>query len=207
MPALNKDKVKKYLLKKDKKLLSIIKSISYPVFHRNKDIYGALLNSIISQQLSVKAAATIHSRLLCLFPNSDPKPELMLSMSLAKLSSAGLSKQKVGYVKAIAKVACNNGLRHEELTEKSDDDLIEYLTGLHGVGQWTAEIILMFSFNRKDSFPVGDVGIQNAMRRLYNLDEEGKDFKLKLISIAEQWRPYRAVVCRYLWGWKSTGYK
>ena len=93
------------------------------------------------------------------------------------------------------------------LSKKSDDDLIKYLTGLHGVGQWTAEIILMFSFNRKDSFPVGDVGIQNAMRRLYKLDEEGKEFKQKLILIAEQWRPYRAVVCRYLWGWKSIGYK
>ena len=207
MPVLNKEDVKKYLLKKDKKLLSIIKSVPYPVFHRNKDIYGALLNSIISQQLSIKAAATIHSRLLSLFPDNDPKPELMIAMSLAKLRSVGLSKQKIGYVKAIAKASCDNGLRHEELSKKSDDDLIKYLTGLHGVGQWTAEIILMFSFNRKDSFPVGDVGIQNAMRRLYKLDEEGKEFKQKLIFIAEQWRPYRAVACRYLWGWKSTGYK
>lgn len=207
MPALNKDEVKKYLLKKDKKLLSIIKLVPYPIFHRNKDVYGALLNSIISQQLSVKAAATIHSRLLSLFPENDPKPELMIDMSLAKLRGAGLSKQKIGYVKAIAKVASDNGLRHEELSKKSDDDLIKYLTELHGVGQWTAEIILMFSFNRKNSFPVGDVGIQNAMRRLYKLDEEGQEFKKKLISIAEQWHPYRAVVCRYLWGWKSTGYK
>lgn len=206
MPVLNKEQIKLYLLKRDRKLQSVIKSVKYPVARRNKDIYRALIHSIVSQQLSVKAAATIHERLLNLFPNSEAKPELLMRMSATRLRSAGLSKQKAGYLKAIAKVASNDGLVYDTLSKKSDDELIKYLTSIHGVGQWTAEMILMFTFNRKNIIPVGDVGIQNAMRRLYGIEEEGKAFKEKMNFIAEQWQPYRTVVCKYLWGWKSQGY-
>jgi DNA-3-methyladenine glycosylase II len=97
-------------------------------------------------------------------------------------------------------------LNYADLSKKSDAELIKHLTQIYGVGQWTVEMLLMFTFNRKDIFPVGDIGIQNAMRRLYCLEEQGSAFKNKLFLIAEQWQPYRTVVCKYLWGWKSSGY-
>jgi DNA-3-methyladenine glycosylase II len=207
MSALNKEQIKQYLLERDRMLLPIIISVAYPVSRRNnKDVYSALLRSIISQQLSVKAAATIHQRILDLFPDDDTQPDLLIRAPLARLRNAGLSKQKAGYLKAIAKVAVEEGLDYNVLSKKNDKDLIEYLTQIHGVGQWTVEMLLMFTFNRKDVFPVADVGIQNAMRRLYKLDEEGKAFKQKMSLIAEQWQPYRSIVCRYLWGWKASGY-
>lgn len=171
---------------------------------RNKDVYSALLHSIVAQQLSVKAATTIHTRLLELFPDQDAKPDLVCRMSPAKLRSAGLSKQKAGYIKAIAKLARDDGLDYKNLSKKSDTELTSYLTDIHGVGQWTAEMLLMFTFNRKDVFPVGDVGIQNAMRTLYRLKEDGKEFKQKLITISEKWKPYRTIVCRSLWQWKAS---
>lgn len=206
MPALNKEQIKQYLLERDCKLSPVITSVAYPVARRNRDIYQALLHSIVAQQLSVKAAGTIHARVLNLFPLNDAQPELLMRMPLSRLRGAGLSKQKAGYFKAIAKFAREGGLTYDVLSSQSDAALIEYLTQIHGVGQWTVEMLLMFTFNRKDVFPIGDVGIQNAMRRLYRLDEGGKAFKQKLRVIAERWRPYRSIVCRYLWQWKATGY-
>lgn len=207
MPAQSKEQIKQYLIERDRKLLPVINCVEYPVSRRNnKDVYNALLHSIISQQLSLKAAATIHERVLNLFPHNDARPELLIRMPITKLRNAGLSKQKSAYLKAIAKIAAEDGLDYKVLSKKSDKELIEYLTQIHGVGQWTVEMLLMFTFNRKDVFPVADVGIQNAMRRLYNLEEEGKEFKQKICLIAENWQPYRTIVCRYLWGWKSLGY-
>ncbi len=207
MPAKNKEQIKQYLLDRDHKLLPVITSVTYPVARRsNKDVYNALLHSIVSQQLSVKAATTIHGRLLNLFPDNNAKPSLLVTMTLSKLRSAGLSKQKAGYFKAIAKIACEGGLEYDTLTKMSDSELIDHLTQIHGVGQWTVEMLLMFTFNRKDIFPLADVGIQNVMRRLYGLEEEGKEFKQKLIFLAEQWQPYRTIVCKYLWSWKASGY-
>ncbi len=207
MPAKSKKEIKRYLLKNDARLRPLITAVSYPVFHHSsKDIYYALVQSVVSQQLSVKAAATIYERLLNLFPAKNASSKRVGGTSLARLRSAGLSKQKAGYIKSIAKVAETDGLNFEILSKKSDSELIDILTEIHGVGQWTVEMLLMFTFMRKDVFPVADVGIQNAMRRLYGLTEEGKEFKQKIISLSEQWRPYRTVVCRYLWAWKSTGY-
>jgi len=206
MPALSKEKIKQYLQDCDRKLIPIINTIAYPVTRRNKDVYNALLHSIVSQQLSVKAAATIHARVLDLFSNNDAQPRMLLKMPLSKLRGAGLSKQKAGYLKAIAKFAVEEGLVYEELSKKNNLELIEHLTQIKGVGHWTVEMLLMFIFNRKDVFPIADVGIQNAMRRLYKLDEDGKAFKIKLIELAEPWQPYRTIVCKYLWKWKSTGY-
>lgn len=159
MPALSKEKIKKYLIKQDRKLLPVINSIAYPVSRRNKNVYRALIHSIVSQQLSVKAAATIHGRILNLFPDNEPFAELLVRMPLARLRSAGLSKQKAGYLREIAKVARDEGLVFENLKKNSNAALIEYLTQIHGVGQWTVEMLLMFTFNRKDVFPLGDVGI------------------------------------------------
>jgi len=206
MPALSQDQIKQYLLQQDRKLAPLITSIKYPVSRRNTDVYGALLHSIVAQQLSVKAAATIHARVLELFPHGEPEPELLAKMPVSRLRRAGLSNQKAAYVKAIARVARDDGLNYKSLSKKSDVELVDYLTQIHGVGQWTVQMLLMFTFNRSDIFPVGDVGIQNAMRRLYGLKHEGRVLHQRMQVIAERWQPYRTIACRYLWRWKSNGY-
>ena len=206
MPALNKEQIKQYLLQRDAMLHPVISAVTYPVSRRNTDVYNSLLHSIIAQQLSVKAASTIHGRFLGLFPENVPDPDRLARMPVARLRRAGLSERKAAYLKEVAKLARDDGLAYAMLAKKSDTELIEYLTRIHGVGRWTVEMLLMFTFNRKDVFPVDDVGIQNAMRHLYTLDEEGKPFKERLLVIATQWQPYRTIVCKYLWRWKGSGY-
>lgn len=203
MARLTQQQVKDYLLKRDHHLKPVIESVAYPRPRRNRDVYRSLVRSIIAQQLSVKAANTIHTRLLDLFPDGEARPELLTRMSMARLRRVGLSQQKVNYLKGIARAARQGGLDYTHLSKQGDDELIESLTQLHGVGRWTVEMLLMFTFDRKDVFPVADVGIQNAMRSLYGINEEGKAFRQQLVTIAERWQPYRTVVCRYLWAWRS----
>lgn len=206
MPVASKQNIRQYLVRRDPKLREVFCVVDFPAAKRNKDIYATLLRSIISQQLSIKAADTIHDRFLKLFPAGYPEAERLKRLSLEKLRSAGVSRQKAGYLKAIAKFSLEQGMEYNELAIKNDQEVIEYLTEIHGVGRWTVEMLLMFSLNRKDVFPVDDVGIQNAMRHLYQLNEHGRAFKQKLCVLAEHWQPYRTIVCKCLWRWKSTGY-
>jgi DNA-3-methyladenine glycosylase II len=206
MPAVSHEVIKQHLLAQDNKLHPVLAQVEYPVMRGNRDIYASLLRAIVSQQLSVKAADTIHARLLNLFPEQYPQPELLRRMSLPRLRAAGLSRQKAEYLKDIARVALQGGMEYALLAKQSDAQIIDQLTQIHGVGKWTVEMLLMFSFNRKDVFAVDDVGIQNAMRQLYRLDLDGKALRAKMLTIAERWRPYRTVVCQYLWKWKEGNY-
>ena len=127
-------------------------------------------------------------------------------MPVARLRQAGLSARKADYVKEVARRAREDGLAYERLAKLSDEELIDSLTRIHGVGRWTVEMLLMFTFNRRDVLPLDDVGIQNAMRHLYALDEDGRALKRRMQAIAEKWQPYRTIVCKYLWRWKGSGY-
>lgn len=204
MPSRNREAIKQYLITCDKKLTPLVESIAFPTQKRNRDIYAVLLHSIVSQQLSVKAADTIHGRFLQLFPDQYPHPALLQKIPLLRLRAAGLSRQKAGYLKNIASFSQQYDLSYAALTKQSDADIIEHLTQIKGVGKWTVEMLLMFSLNRNDVFSVDDLGIQNAMRRLYRIDKDGKELRLKMQTIAERWRPYRTVVCKYLWRWRSS---
>lgn len=203
MARLTQQQIKEYLALRDRRLQRVMDSVPYPKARRNRDVYRSLVRSIIAQQLSVKAANTIHARLLDLFPDGEAHPELIVRTSTARLRGAGLSEQKVKYLKGIARVARDGGLDYAYLSRKNDDELIDALTRLHGVGRWTVEMLLMFTFDRPNVFPAADVGIQNAMRSLYGIKEEGKAFRQRMIKIAERWQPYRTIVCRYLWAWRS----
>ena len=169
-----------------------------------KDIYLALVRSILGQQLSTKAAATIYQRFLALFPENYPTPELVVKSSIDTLKSAGLSKQKATYIQNVADFAINPGLEFDQLNTKTDEEIIQHLTKIKGVGRWTVEMLLMFAFQRPDVFAVDDLGIQQAIKKLYNLTEEKKELKNKMIEIAEVWKPYRTIACRYLWRWKDN---
>jgi len=193
-----------YLVDNDSHLKLVIEQCPYPRSRKSTDIYMALLSSIVSQQLSIKAADTIFNRFLDLYPDRYPQPEQLVRTRAPRLRAAGLSQQKAQYLKNVARFAIDDdGLNYRKLQKKTDKDLIEQLTQIKGVGRWTVEMLLMFSLDRKDIFPLDDLGIQQAIKKLYQLEHEGKELKRKMLVISESWKPYRSIVCKYLWHWKS----
>jgi DNA-3-methyladenine glycosylase II len=166
------------------------------------DVYKDLLRAIISQQLSLKAAATIYGRFLNLFENQNPLPESISNLSIEALRSVGLSKQKAEYVQNVASY-----FRQEQIKpwqELSDEEVLQELTSIKGVGKWTAEMILIFSLDRKDIFPIDDLGIRQMMIKLYEVETSSpKETAQKLTAIAEKWRPYRSIACFFLWQFKD----
>jgi len=165
----------------------------------HEDIYLSLLGSIISQQLSTKVARVIRNRFLDLFPAGYPQPKVVLAQPDETLRSVGLSYQKLGYIRNVASFALAGNLDYNVISQMEDEALIKHLMQIKGVGRWTAEMILMFTLTRPDAFPIDDLGIQNAMKKLYNLNQTGKILQTEMIRIAENWRPYRTLASRYLW--------
>lgn len=164
-----------------------------------EDLYFALLRSVISQQLSTKVARVITGRFCALFPDGYPHPTLVAETPDETLRQVGLSGQKLGYIRNIVAFQQQGELAHDRLTEMTDEDLIRHLTQIKGVGRWTAEMILMFALDRPDVLPVDDLGIRNAMVRHYALPETGKALTARMEEVAEAWRPYRTLACKYLW--------
>ena len=167
------------------------------------DIYHSLLSSIVSQQLSAKVVKVIWNRFTDLFVEGYPDPEVLLSKDHGILRGIGLSNSKANYVKNVAEFKLANDMSFDFLQTKSDEEIIQYLSQIKGVGRWTAQMILMFPMDRPNVFPVDDLGIQNAMKSLYNIDLEKKELKAKMLDIASVWDPYRTLASKYLW--KSLG--
>lgn len=170
----------------------------------SNDIYFDLLNSIVSQQLSGRVADLIFGRFLDLFPERYPLPQHVLSTRIEMFKKCGLSTAKASYVKNVAQFALVGGLQVEKIMQMGDDELLEYLTRIKGVGRWTAEMILIFSLNREDVFPVDDLVIRQSMITLYKLKSEAKTMKMDIINIAENWRPHRTLASLLLWAWKDS---
>ena len=191
-------------LSRDPRMATIMPLITLPIIETHNDIYADLLGSIISQQLSVKAAATIESRFLDLFPNRNPSPEYVITLSPEILRGVGLSGQKASYIRNIAAYWIEKQANIKDWIAMSDDDIIAELTQIKGVGKWTVQMILMFRLNRLDIFPVDDLGIRQGMIKLYGIEETGRELIKRLHEIAEPWRPYRSVACRHIWKWKDT---
>lgn len=158
--------------------------------------FESLVNSIVSQQLSVKAAATIYQR-VCLVLENEITPTKVLETSVEQLRSAGLSGQKTTYLYALAEAFNAAPLKFENLHHLADKEIIEALTTIKGIGVWTAQMFLMFTLLREDVFPVGDLGIRRGMERLFYGGE--KQSHAILAQRAEIWSPYRSVACFYLW--------
>ncbi|MEO6303017.1 MAG: DNA-3-methyladenine glycosylase [Bacteroidia bacterium] len=191
-------------LKKDKKLKKVIEQVGVLKTSKNEDLFISLLSAIVSQQLSVKAANTIWGRFESLFKDNIPTAKAILKLKDDKLRSVGLSYQKAGYLKNISNFSLENTLDYKLLKVKSDDELVDYLVQIKGVGRWTVEMLLMFNLNRKDVFPKDDLGIQNGMKKLYGLTSEKKALLKEMEEIAEAWRPHRTTACRYIWRYKDT---
>ena len=163
---------------------------------QHEDAFTALTHSIISQQLSTKAAATIARRFAALF-GGIPTPAAVALVDDAQLRAVGLSSQKIRYMRDLCSRVADGSLTLEKVNELSDEDVIQSLTQIKGIGRWTAEMFLMFRLHRPDVLPVDDLGILKAVQRAYGLRTLPR--AERLTKIGEPWRPYRSVACWYLW--------
>jgi DNA-3-methyladenine glycosylase II len=159
--------------------------------------YGALVRSIVGQQLSTKAAATIYGRLIDVFGGRTPTPAELLAADPEAVRAAGLSRPKVAYLRSLAEHVESGELELDRLTELPDEEVAEQLTAVKGLGQWTADMFLIFHLSRPDVLPVGDLGVRRAAERAYGLP--GLPDPAQLTEIAEPWRPNRSLASLYLW--------
>ncbi len=191
-------------LKKDKKMATILTKEPF-VLTRKKNIPIRLMASIMSQQLSTKVAAVIYQRFLALYNGKEPKVATVLATPNEMLRSIGLSNAKVGYVKNVAQFCMENSITDQKLSSMSNEEIIELLVQIKGVGKWTVEMLLMFSLGREDVFAVDDLGIQQAMCKLYKIDNaHKKTMQYAMLKQAEKWTPYRTYACLHLWNWKDS---
>lgn len=158
--------------------------------------YESLIEAIITQQLSGKAADSISGRFRKMYQRY-PKPAEVLKTPDFKLRKAGLSRMKISYIKDLSKKIETREIRIRSLEEKSDEEVVEELTKVRGIGRWTAEMFLIFSLGRPDVLPVGDLGLRKGIQRLFSLEEIPGAKKIE--ELAEGWRPYRTVATWYLW--------
>jgi DNA-3-methyladenine glycosylase II len=164
---------------------------------RPADAYGALLRSIVGQQLSTKAARTIYGRVLDLFGGETPAPQELLDADPDALRAAGLSGAKVKYVRSLAEHVLSGELELDRLNELGDEEVAREVTAVKGLGQWTADMFLIFHLGRPDVLPVGDLGVRRAVERAYGL--EGLPSAEELEMLGERWRPHRSLASLYLW--------
>ena len=194
---MNIEKGLKHLKKKDEKMGRLITKFEKPEFKKDNNYFEALVRAIVYQQLSGKAAATIYERFKDLFTkNKFPSPSIVMEKSHEELRSVGLSNQKASYIHNIAN-AFYTGTIPKNINAIDDNEVIECLTTIKGVGPWTAEMFLMFTLNRPDVFPVTDLGIQKGFQLFFQLDKLPRPDQM--IKNAEPWRPYRTLASWYLW--------
>ena len=193
-------RARRLLMRRDPILGSAIKTIGPcgMADRQRKDHLSALVGAIVSQQLSTKAAATIFGRLVALFPGQHIADAAAIAAQTdAQLRAVGLSGQKVSYLRDLSARILDGRLNLDELDTLPDEAVIERLTAVKGFGRWTAEMFLMFRLHRPDVLPAGDLGIVNAIQRLYKLRQR-PDAK-RVLKMGEVWRPYRSVASWYLW--------
>jgi DNA-3-methyladenine glycosylase II len=192
-------------LSKDKKLKSILAQQEPLVLKQRKNICLRLCASIMSQQLSTKVADVIFKRFLQLYDGAEPTPEQIAATPPDVLRSIGLSNAKAAYVLNVAAFVQEHKLKDGVLKKLSNEEIIALLTQIKGIGQWTVEMLLMFTLGREDVFAADDYGIQVAMKKLYGLDDSNKKaFKENMLLLSQKWKPYRTYACMHLWRWKDA---
>ena len=192
-------RARRLLMRRDPVLAPVIKR------HRGRslldapvvDPFAALVRTITAQQISTKAAATIHGRLVALMPEGVATPDALLSITDDQLRGAGLSRQKSSYLRDLGHKVTTGELPVHTLADLTDEQVIDAIVKVKGLGRWSAEMFLMFRLRRPDVLPVDDLGIVTAIQRLYGLRKRPKPDRIR--KIAEPWRPYRTVACWYLW--------
>jgi len=190
-------------LKKDKKFAPLLAEANHTIKKR-KNTPVRLMASIISQQLSTKVAAIIFSRFLDLFDGKEPSCEQVLKCT--NLRSIGLSQSKVHYIQNVAEFFIANQITDKQLYAMEPDAIIDLLTQIKGVGKWTVQMLMLFSLGQEDVFALDDLGIQQAMTRLYKIKfETKKELHTKMLAISSKYTPYSSYACLHLWQWKDQG--
>ena len=196
--TINIEDALKHLVGSDSRFDKLIEKFGEPDFEPQDNYFKSLVRSIIYQQLSGKSAFAIYSRLLKLFPvNQFPSPNELFFLSDKTYRDIGLSKQKTIYIKEISKVFKSKTVQSDRFKEMTNDQIRNNLIKIKGIGPWTIDMFLMFTLNRPDILPTGDLGIQKGYMAFFNIDFlPDKDY---MIKNAEKWRPFRTVACWYLW--------
>ena len=193
-------RARRALMRRDKRLGVLIKRhgrCGLPDT-RTHEPFPSLVKTIVSQQLSGKAADTIYGRVLALVGGRDGlTPDAVLALDVAALRAAGLSGQKASYVRDLAQRVHSRELDLHDLDRHSDEDVIAAITAVKGLGRWSAEMFLMFRLNRPDVFPIGDLGIVKGVQKLFGMKRRPAPSTME--RLAEPWRPYRSVAAWYLW--------
>lgn len=192
-------------LSKDKKLKTIIEvQQPHEIVLRDK-VYLRICASILSQQLSTRVSEVLYHRFLNLYGGKEPTAKQILKTPSTVLRSIGFSNAKASYVQNVCRFFIENKITDSRLHKMSNDEVLELLTQIKGVGKWTVEMILMFTLGREDVFALDDLGLQQSVIKLYKLKETDKKLlRKKIEKIALKWSPYRTYASRYLWGWKDT---
>jgi DNA-3-methyladenine glycosylase II len=192
-------------LRKDKKFAPLLEDANHSIKKR-KNTPVRLMASIISQQLSTKVAAIIFGRFIALFDGKEPSCAQVLECTNDQLRSIGLSQSKVNYIQNVAQFFLEHNITDKQLYAMEPDAIIEMLTQIKGVGKWTVQMLMLFSLGQEDVFAVDDLGIQQAMIRLYQIKTESKkELHSKMLTISSKWAPYRSYACLHLWQWKDQG--
>jgi DNA-3-methyladenine glycosylase II len=182
----------------DPRFSRLISEFGYPVFNQDSSYFEALLKNIIYQQLSGKAAKTIYNRFLKLFQSATYlSPNEVLNTPIEHIRAAGLSNQKVTYILDLSKKYSEGSLQLDVLNEKTNKEISDQLIEVKGIGQWTADMFLMFTLNREDVFPLGDLGVKKGVAIIENLPELPTEKDMAKIS--EKWQPYRTIAAWYMW--------
>jgi len=186
-------------LRRDPVMRRLVEAYPPPEPRDHQDLFVDLIDAIISQQLSVKAAAAIFARVEALFDGGAPAgitPAALAAVDPEALRAAGLSRPKVGYVQGIAAAVLAGEFDPTAPAGLDDEAVVTELVRLKGVGRWTAEMLLIFSLGRPDVFSVGDLGLRSAVARHYGVDRESHE---DVVAVADRWAPYRSLACHYLW--------
>ena len=182
----------------DVRLKALIDTFGPPSLNRGGDPYAALVRSIIFQQISGKAARAIYNRFLALFPDSDfPTPGELAQAKIEQLRAAGLSRRKAEYVTGIGQTFLAHDFLGKNIDELSDLEVSEKLTSIRGVGQWTADMFMIFTLARLDILPLNDQGIRNGMETFFELDH--LPVAEEMLELTEHWKPYRSLASWYMW--------
>ncbi len=188
-----------YLAKHDKKLAPIIERVGPCTVRPHKNYYQELVDSIISQQLSVKAAAAIEQRFRDMFGGHFPTPQEILTKNLDELRAIGFSYAKGRYVQDLAQKIIDGEVKFDRLDEMTNEEVTTELTVVKGVGEWTAHMFLMFCMGRSDVLPVGDLGIKNGIRALYDLAAAPSPADIVAIAEKHDWHPFESIASWYIW--------
>jgi len=188
-----------HLKRADARLAVLIDAHPAPKFEKHNNYYHELVDSIISQQLSVKAARTIEGRFKDLFGGEFPSPEQILDKDVEELRAVGLSRPKTRYIQDLAAKIIDGTVVFDNINELSNDEIIVELTKVKGIGVWTVHMFLMFCMGRLDVLPTGDLGIRNGVAKLYELNHIPTEREVEIIAEENNWHPYESVASWYIW--------